>query len=116
MAKKDDNKIDFEKISFSIIVKVAEAKDKALTALQEIRKGKQKEFDKLIGESRAKIGEAGHEHLEVISKEAAGEDVKYSVLFMHAEDQLLTTQTLIDLVVEMATTIKDVNKLKEKCK
>lgn len=38
--------------------------------------------------------EAHHAHASLIQKEAAGEKSEFSLLLMHAEDQLMTTETL----------------------
>ena len=35
-----------------------------------------------------------HAHASLIQKEAAGEKSEFSLLLMHAEDQLMTTETL----------------------
>jgi PTS system cellobiose-specific IIA component len=44
----------------------------------------------------------GHKvHASLIQKEAAGEAVEFSMLFIHAEDQLMSTETITTLVREM---------------
>ena len=47
------------------------------------------------------LGEAGREHMGIIVKEARGEEIKFSVLFMHAEDQFLSTQTTLELIKKL---------------
>lgn len=105
--------IDFEKLSFGLIVKVSEAKNFAFEALNLAKKNKKKEAETKLGQARKAIGEAGHMHMDVVSKEAQGEDIKFSVLFMHAEDQLLTVQTLIDIFNEMIEQQYEINNLKK---
>jgi len=50
-------------------------------------------------EEHLKEGHKGH--FDLVQKEARGEKLEFSILFMHAEDQLLTTATLKDVVTEM---------------
>ena len=38
--------------------------------------------------------EGHHAHASLIQQEAAGEKSEFSLLLMHAEDQLMTTETL----------------------
>lgn len=93
--------INWEQISFTIITEAGEAKSLAMEA---IFAAKEKNFELAktkIAESNKAIAKASHRHFEVIQKEAQGEQLDFKVLFMHAEDQLLTTQTLILLAKEI---------------
>lgn len=98
-------KINFEEISFGIISNVGEAKYQALEAFKLAKdKGDTKGALKLINDANKLIDEAGKLHMDVITEEAGGIQHNFSVLFMHAEDQFLTTQTLvltIKLMIEM---------------
>ena len=58
------------------------------------------------------LAKAHHEHFDVIQKEAEGEKVEYSVLFMHAEDQLLTAEVFRDMAVELLAVYEELNQLK----
>ena len=93
--------IDWEKVSLQIITKAGGAKSSAMEGLYAAKEGDYEEAAKKMASANIEIGEASHEHFDVISKEAQGEELEFKVLFLHAEDQLLTTQTLILLVGEM---------------
>lgn len=93
--------IDFETISFKIITFAGEAKKYAMQALTAAKEG---QFDALGAQlelAEQNMVTAEQTHMEVIVAEAKGEKLNIPVLFMHAEDQLLTTQTLILLVKEL---------------
>ncbi len=45
--------------------------------------------------------------MQLIQKEADGGDVQISILFMHAEDQFMTTYTLRDVAYEMIAIWKE---------
>ncbi len=102
--------IDWEKISFKIITKAGSAKSSAMEALQAIKEKDLKTCDEKIKQANKEIAEASHVHMDVITKEAQGQQLEFKVLFLHAEDQLLTTQTLILLVEEMIEIYKKFDK------
>ena len=82
-----------ELIGFQIISTVGTAKSMYVEAIQEAKKGNFEEADRLMAEG-AKIFIEGHQaHASLIQKEASGEKVEFSLILMHAEDQLMTTET-----------------------
>ena len=101
------SKINFEEISFGIIGDAGNAKGLAMEAFELASKNKFKEANEKIKEAEKSIEEAGKKHMDVIVEEANGIQHNFSVLFMHAEDQFLTTQTFI-LTVKLM--IKMLNK------
>lgn len=101
-------KIDWEKVSFGIITSAGGAKSSAMEGLHAAKAGKFDEAAKKLKEANKEIGEAAHMHFDVIQAEAAGEQLEFKVLFLHAEDQLLTTQTLILMAEEMVDMWKEI--------
>ena len=95
------SKIEWEKISMGIIVAAGSAKSSAMEGLFAAKDGDYETATKKMVDAEKEIGEASHLHFEVIQEEAKGTQLEFRVLFLHAEDQLLTTQTLILLVQEM---------------
>ncbi|MDQ7863456.1 PTS lactose/cellobiose transporter subunit IIA [Peribacillus frigoritolerans] len=45
--------------------------------------------------------EGHHAHSGLIQQEASGQKVEFSLLLMHAEDQMMSAETINDLVAEM---------------
>lgn len=97
-------------ISFQIITFAGEAKSEAMLALYAAKKGDFKESKLKMELSHKQMTEAEKQHAELIQKEAAGEEIKVPLLLMHAEDQLLSTQTLILLVEELIDIHTKLNK------
>lgn len=98
-----------QEISFVIISNVGEAKSLALEAIRASSTKKYSEADKLIDEAESLVVVAEKAHMDLISKEASGETVEFALLLMHAEDQMLSTQTVIILAKEMINIYKKIN-------
>ncbi|MEG0170240.1 PTS lactose/cellobiose transporter subunit IIA, partial [Anaerorhabdus sp.] len=77
---------------FQIISAVGTARSLYIEAIQDAKEGK---FD----DAKAKIKEGeevfveGHKvHAELVQKEANGEEIKFQLLLLHAEDQLMSAE------------------------
>lgn len=99
-------------ISFLIITYAGSAKSDAIEALQSIKSGNESEALQKIESAHLNMIEAEKQHAELIQKEASGEMINVPILFMHAEDQLMTTQTLIILIEEMIEMYKKISIIK----
>ncbi|WP_338970162.1 PTS lactose/cellobiose transporter subunit IIA [Spiroplasma endosymbiont of Labia minor] len=93
-------KFNFEEISFQIIAYAGEAKGLAISAIGEAKKNNFEEAQNLLKKADESMIIAEKTHMDIISAEAAGETIDFKVLFMHAEDQLLTTQSIMLLAKE----------------
>ena len=94
-----------ELTAFSIISNVGMAKSLAVEA----RKGKYNEAEKKMAEASEYFVKGHHAHTSLIQKEAAGENVELSLIIMHAEDQLMSTETTKLLIEEMIEMFKQLN-------
>ena len=83
-----------ELISFQIISAVVTARSMYVEAIQEAKKGNIQAAKQLIEDGVKVFVDGHHAHASLIQKEAAGEKSEFSLLLMHAEDQLMTTETL----------------------
>lgn len=90
-----------EMIAFQIISHVGTAKSLVMEALYAAKEGDFVLAEEKIEESKKYFVEGHKVHASLIQKEAAGDKVEYSLLFMHAEDQLMSTETISELVKEM---------------
>ena len=91
----------FELVSFKIISAVGMAKSSFIEAMQVAANG---EFD--VARAKIKEGEesfnGGHlAHSELIQQEASGNHVVPSILLMHAEDQLMSAETIKVMALEI---------------
>ena len=90
-----------ELISFEIISAVGAAKSMYMQALAEAKAGNFEEADQLMAEGSATFLDGHKAHSSLIQKEASGEQLPFSLLLMHAEDQLMSTETLKLVITEL---------------
>lgn len=91
-----------QEVAFKIIATIGEAKTKYILALKAIKKERDFESaNKLIEEAKELANKAHTYHFELIQQEAKGNQLPFSLMLMHAEDQLLTTETIKVLVEEL---------------
>ena len=83
-----------ELISFQIISAVGTARSMYVEAIKKKKKGNIQAAKQLIEDGVKVFVDGHHAHASLIQKEAAGEKSEFSLLLMHAEDQLMTTETL----------------------
>ncbi|GFH42659.1 PTS dihydroxyacetone transporter [Lactococcus hodotermopsidis] len=92
---------EMELIAFQMIAAIGESKS---FIMQAIAKGRDNEIaaaKELLKEAGTKLAVAHNEHFGLIQKEASGEKVDFGILFMHAEDQLMTTGLMKDMAEQM---------------
>lgn len=104
-----DNKID--EISMMIITYAGTAKSLAMQAIEEAEEGNFDEIDAIFEEAEENQTLAGKEHFKVLGMEES--ERQLNVLFIHAEDQMLSSETTINLAKKMVFLHK---KIDEKCK
>ena len=101
---------NMEGIIFEIISQGGTAKGLAYEALMAAEKG---DFDKageLMKEADAYLGQAHKIQTNIIQAEARGEKTEVSVLFVHAQDHLMTSILAKELIEEMVTMYKELKK------
>ncbi len=96
--------------SFKIITFAGEAKSEAMLGIYAAKANKFDEAEQHIHNAETSLIEAEKQHMELIQAEAQGEKIEIPLLFMHAEDQMLTTQTLILVAKEFIDLYKTVKK------
>lgn len=101
-----------ELVAFNIISNVGTAKSMVMEALYAAREGKYDEAEKKLKESRQFLTEGHKAHHQLIQEEASGKPLTFSLIIMHAEDQMMSVETISDLVSEMIRMYKDIHQLK----
>lgn len=92
---------ELAQVAFQIITFSGEAKSFAMLAVYAAKEGKFDEANENIKKANENIHKAGEQHFELIQKEASGERINVPLILLHAEDQLLSTQTLILMAQEL---------------
>jgi cellobiose PTS system EIIA component len=92
---------ELELVAFEIISNVGMAKSLAMEAIREAREDNYEEAENKIVEAKDFLVQGHHAHAGLISKEANGEKLEFSLIIMHAEDQLISAETIKDLAIEL---------------
>lgn len=95
-----NNDIDFEKVSLAIITYAGTAKSLVITAISIAKAGDYQTALKMVAEANENLTKASGIHMDIIAKESQGLQLPFSLLFMHAEMQLLTTEMMIEISKE----------------
>jgi len=83
-----------ELICFQIISAVGTAKSMYIEAIQEAKKGDFEKATELIAEGSKMYAEGHHAHAKLIQQEANGNKTEVSLLLLHAEDQMMSAETI----------------------
>lgn len=92
------NREEVTLLGFEIVAYAGDARSKLLEALNSAQAGEFEKAETLVEEANSCIVEAHHAQTSLLQKEAAGEDLAYSVTMMHGQDHLMTTLVLKDLM------------------
>ena len=95
---------DMELIVFEIISNGGNAKALVYEAIEASENGKFNEARELLNEADTFLNKAHRVQTDLIQKEAAGERNEVTVLFVHAQDHLMTSievRTLAENIIRM---------------
>lgn len=97
----DNLKEEIQLIACQIVSAVGAAKSMYMEAIAVAKKGDIEGAREKIQEGRAFYMEGHTHHFSLIQKEADGGDLPFSMIMMHAEDQLLSTEVIELMADEM---------------
>lgn len=97
---------NLELVSFQLISNVGEARSALFEAMRAAREECFEEADRLVIDAEDSLVKAHESHSSLIMQEASGDKVQISLLLMHAEDQLMTTELLKGMAKEVILTHK----------
>lgn len=100
------NREEMTLLGFEIVAYAGDARSKLLEALNVAQAGNFERAEALIDEANTCIVEAHHAQTTLLQKEAAGDDLAYSVTMMHGQDHLMTTLLLKDLMKHLVELYK----------
>ena len=92
---------ELELVAFEIISNVGMGKSLAMEAIREGRQGNYELAEQKLEEAKQFLLQGHHAHAGLIQKEAAGEKLEFSLIIMHAEDQLISAETIKDIAIEL---------------
>jgi PTS system cellobiose-specific IIA component len=109
MEKIDLDTLTSEQINFMLILHSGNARSKIIQSLREYREGNVEEADNLLVQAEEDLRVSHEIHFKMIQQEASGEKVEFALLLMHAEDHLMSTITMKELVKELLEIFKQKN-------
>jgi PTS system cellobiose-specific IIA component len=95
----------------NIIINAGDCKNHAYMALSLVNEGKYEEAENEMQLANDALGKAHDAQTEMLQKEASGEKVELSVLFVHAQDHLMTSISEKNLIEQSIELRKIVNTL-----
>ena len=111
------NREEVTLLGFEIVAYAGDARSKLLEALKAAEAGDFAKADALVEEAGSCIAEAHHAQTSLLTKEAAGDDLAYSVTMMHGQDHLMTTILLKQklLLKKQQVALRKLTKRKHLC-
>lgn len=89
---------ELQVISFEIVSYSGDARSKLLIALENAKQGKFEECDKLVEQANECLNEAHNAQMDVMQVEANGEPIQMGFIMTHAQDHLMTSLLLKDII------------------
>lgn len=81
-----------ELICFQLITSVGDARSSFIQAIREAKKGNIDTAREMIKSGKEAFTQGHHVHTSLVQEEAAGEAAPWSLLLVHAEDQLMSAE------------------------
>ena len=91
-------KEDVINTAFEIVAYSGDARSNLLLALNKAQAGKFDEVDALVEEAKKSLADAHRAQTTMLSSEARGENVDITFITVHAQDHLMTTLLLKDII------------------
>ena len=95
---------ELEMAIMNIIINAGDCKNHAYMALKNVNEGKYEEADNELQLGNDALGKAHDVQTMFLHKEANGDRIEISVLFVHAQDHLMTAiseKNLIEQIIEL---------------
>lgn len=90
-----------EMIVMNIIINAGEAKGYMYEALSKAKEGNFDEVDAFLEKAEEALGKAHDIQTSLLTREASGDNINVSILFVHAQDHLMTCMSEKNLITEI---------------
>ena len=101
-----DAKKDINMIALEVIMNAGDGRDKVDEALAAMAEGRLEQADALLREAEQLIAKAHNAQTEVVQSQVSGEDTEYSLLFVHAQDTVMTITTELRMAQKLLPIVK----------
>ncbi len=100
---------DIQAIAFEIILNSGNARTAIHSALAEMRKGNFAEAEQYLDEAHESLGQAHNAQTGLLHDYANEVSVPMEIILVHAQDHLMTAETLREIAIEMLELYKKVS-------
>ena len=105
---------EIEKISFQMIANVGSANALYMEAVNEARNGNAEKAELLMKEGEEWYRNSHKVHADLIMQMAAGKEIPFNMILMHAEDQLMNSEVIKLMAEQTIGLYKKVLQMEEK--
>lgn len=91
---------EMELFCFELITNVGDARSSFIQAIAEAKQGNFDEAENLIAAGEKSFVKGHKIHSELIQKSAGGDEIPFSLILIHAEDQLMSAESFKILASE----------------
>lgn len=103
---------DLINIAMQIILNAGDGRNHAFYAINAIQEGNDELAEKEIELAKNAINEAHIAQTNIIQKEMSGEDIDINILFIHAQDTIMTINSEVLFAEQLIQVYKEINALK----
>ncbi|WEV40210.1 PTS lactose/cellobiose transporter subunit IIA [Lactobacillus sp. ESL0684] len=107
---------EIEQVAFDMISNTGEARSLLMQIIDDAEHGEFANYDTNFKKANECLKTAQNVHLKIISSEADQKKLPFSILLVHAEDQMMAAELIRDLTPNIVNTNKQLVELKEKQK
>lgn len=93
-------------IGFEIVAYAGDARSSLLEAIKCARRGEFEKIDGLVRDAQENLNIAHAKQTEMLALEAQGKDLEIGFIMIHAQDHLMTTMLLKDIVYDICEIYK----------
>ena len=104
--KKNLSRKDISMIGFEIVAYAGDARSSLLEAIKCAKKGEFDKIDDLVKEAEENLNIAHAKQTEMLALDAQGKDLEIGFIMIHAQDHLMTTMLLRDIVYDICEIYK----------
>lgn len=94
-------------IGFEIVAYAGDARSSLLEAIKCARRGEFEKIDGLVRDAQENLNIAHAKQTEMLALEAQGKDLDIGFIMIHAQDHLMTTMLLKDIVYDICEIYKN---------
>ena len=105
---------EIQNIAFEMIGAAGLARQTYQKAIDKAKEGAFEEAKELLKQGNQQLTEGSRKHFAIIQEEAEGVEQPNSVLFIHAEDQLIMSEIMRDNTIQLIDVYQQLAKKEEK--